>query len=101
MGDKLVRSSVGNVTSGWCALPAIGTSIGILLALNPNVVRKKDMSMGVYSISIHLEDILMGGWSGFSLGFMDLRLPKTTVSFGRNWGKFEACGWVQCHQICV
>lgn len=46
VGDQFVRSSVGASLSEWCALPAIGTSGGIFLAWNPNVVRKKDFRLG-------------------------------------------------------
>lgn len=61
MGDRLVRSLIGSVLSEWCTLPAIGTSSGILLAWDSSAIRKKkDSRLGVFSISLLLEDISLG-----------------------------------------
>lgn len=57
MGDRLIWSSIRSVLSEWCVLPTIGTSGGIMLAWNPNVIRKKDSRLGSFSISLLLEDI--------------------------------------------
>lgn len=60
IGGRLVRSTVGGVTSEWCVLFAIGTSGGIFMASHPNVIKKIDTWLGVFSISLRLVDVSLG-----------------------------------------
>lgn len=45
---------------GRCALPAMGTFGGILMAWNPSVITKKNVRLGALSIPIILEDNSLG-----------------------------------------
>lgn len=60
MQDRLVRSAIGPFLSEWFALPTIGTSGGILLARNPKAIKKIDVWMGSFSISLKLEYSSLG-----------------------------------------
>lgn len=60
MSDKLVKSVVGLTNVEWCALPVIGCSGGILIAWNPVSIKKNDVWMGIFSISLWLEDVYSG-----------------------------------------
>lgn len=84
MGGSLVQSSIGLVLSEWCVLPAIDTSGGILLTRNPFVIRKKDSRLGLFSISLMLEDISLGvDWLlTWVYGLLSRRF---VVNFGRSW----------------
>lgn len=60
MQDRLVRSGTGPLLSKWVALPAIGTSGGILLAWKPEAIKKIDVWMGSISIFLKSEDSSSG-----------------------------------------
>lgn len=51
---------VGKTLTGWCALPASGTSGGILIAWDPMEVNKMDEIVGNLSISIKLAEVSSG-----------------------------------------
>lgn len=71
MSNKLVKSVAGKYASYWIALPAIGTTGGILLAWNSSVIKALNARMGSFSISIEIEDVSLGLFS-FSQGCMGL-----------------------------
>lgn len=60
MNAKLVNSSVGSILSEWCALPAVGTSRGILIVWDPVEVKKVDEIIGNLSFSIKMVELSSG-----------------------------------------
>lgn len=57
---RMVRSSVGNLLSEWTALPAVGSTGGILVAWNPLMIKVVEVKLGSFSISIKMEDLSLG-----------------------------------------
>lgn len=81
MNDRLVRSSVGGGYSEWSALPAIGSSGGILMAWKPNIIKKIDIRMGAFSISMQLVEIS----EGVEWLFIGVYGPPTVKNRGAFW----------------